>query len=339
MAPKNNHHVLWITDPWSTLDHPKDTSLRLMEESLKTGISTYWADVHDVFLENESVFVNAKALFEIANTPPRPREAATFRFDEIQKLPLSFFSKVVYRTDPPVDLAYIHPLLIMRLCTPVAKPGTKPLKKNVKTIEFINPIEAILGTSEKLETFYIKGHHPPSMVSSQWKELSSFGVREQKTVLKPLNLAQSKGISLIDWQGDSKEAVFELLKRATADFSTPVILQRYFAEIKTKGETRLWFVDGKLIACAQKVPKTGEFKIDMDAGSRLEKATLTAEQKRVVKKIGLQLMLRKIRWAAVDIIGTYITDYNITSPGLIVGMEALLKKNLAKLIIETLKAQ
>ena len=38
---KKRPQLLWMTDPWETLDHPRDTSLRLVEEYLRMGVDAW----------------------------------------------------------------------------------------------------------------------------------------------------------------------------------------------------------------------------------------------------------------------------------------------------------
>jgi glutathione synthase/RimK-type ligase-like ATP-grasp enzyme len=113
------------------------------------------------------------------------------------------------------------------------------------------------------------------------------------------------------------------------------MLQRFLAGIRN-GEQRLWFLDGKLLAAACKRPKAGEFKIDMDRGGTVATTKLSAREKKAALKIGKHLRARGIRLAAVDLIEGYVTDFNFTSPGLLVQMEALLGENLAKPVIRAL---
>ena len=177
---------------------------------------------------------------------------------------------------------------------------------------------------------------PPTIASAEWEKLQAFGLAEQRTVLKPLHQAQSKGIELLDWQTEAGiNRARGSLQAATDGFARPVILQRYLSGI-AQGEQRLWFVDGKLLACARKLPLPRDFLIDMDRGSRLAPTELNAAEHKAAPLISRHLISRKIRLAAVDLIEGYITDFNFTSPGLIVQMEGILGENLARPIIQAL---
>jgi glutathione synthase/RimK-type ligase-like ATP-grasp enzyme len=74
----------------------------------------------------------------------------------------------------------------------------------------------------------------------------------------------------------------------------------------------------------------------MDQGSRLAATELTRAERRAAAKIGSRLRQLRARLAAVDLIEAQVTDFNITSPGLIVQMERVLGENLAKPIVRAL---
>jgi glutathione synthase len=208
--------------------------------------------------------------------------------------------------------------------------------RGIKTCEVVNPLEVLLSLNEKMEAAALGDLMPPSRISSQWDLLYEFGKAQGRTVLKPLHEAQSHGIELLDWRTpDSIEDAKMKLSLSTQRFQTPVILQTYLEGI-AEGETRLWFIDGKLLATVKKFPVTGDFRVNIDRGSQLSQTTLSRSDRTQALKIAKHLKNRKIRLAAVDLIEGYVTDFNLTSPGLIPLMEATLGENLAKPIVQAL---
>lgn len=308
---------LWITDPWETLDHSKDTTIRLAQESLELGTPSFWCNVQTIRWQNQSVLADACEILEIGKT----RDPSTIRLGAPKPTPINQFSSLQYRTDPPVDLAYLHPLQLIRLGL------------DAET-ELVNPIDALFLANEKLEAVFLRDFFPETCVSSQWNHLKEFGLNEGKTVLKPLHLAQSKGIELLDWK--DQENARKKIETATESFTRPVLLQRYLAGIQN-GETRLWFLDGKLLASAKKLPLEGDFRVNIDQGSRLAPHRPTLTEMKASAEIGQRLRGLKVRLAAVDMIENFITDFNLTSPGLITQMEEVCGKNLAKIVVRALQ--
>jgi glutathione synthase len=313
---------LFVTDPWATLDHPKDTTLRLMEECLTLGVSASWCDVRTIRLESGRVRLEAQRLRRVG--PASERTSSAFTWDAMRTLEPSRFSRILYRTDPPVDLAYLHPLQLL----------ASGLEGHPKS-ELVNRPEVLFQKSEKIEAAILGNLAPRSVVSSQLEVLEKFGLAQGRAVLKPLHEAQSKGVLLLDFERDPSQARSQLLQ-ATHQGSQPVILQQYLPKIQKNGELRLWFLNGKLLAHVQKNPKPGEFRIDMDRGGFLSACDLTRADRRAAQKIGQRLRQLKVRLAAVDLIAGRVTDFNLTSPGLLVPMESVLQRNLARPVIESL---
>ena len=304
MTRRRQKRILWITDPWETLDHSNDTTLRLAHEALKLGAKSYWCDTKSLRLVGPKIAVDAGLLGE-SGTPFLSKSLAD-DFDQIH-----------YRTDPPVDLHYLHPLHFL----------------SFTRSEIVNPVSILLGANEKLEANALPRLMPRTLAASRWKDLRDFGRKLGKAVLKPLNQAQSKGVTLVHFNNETEAQ--DLLSAATQGFQLPVILQEYLPGI-TEGEKRLWFIDGSLLAYAKKLPMQGDFRVNLDQGSKVVSCELNRGEKAAAQQIGRHLRKRKIRLAAVDLIEGKITDFNFTSPGMIVQMEKISGENLAAKILKRL---
>jgi glutathione synthase len=310
---------LWVTDPWETLDHSNDTTLRLAHEAEAQGHQSFWCDVRSIRLESRGG--KSEVLLEAARiiSPDRPGSIATRPFPA-QILSPTKFSSVHYRVDPPVDLAYLHPLHLLVLA-----------KARV-----VNPAPVLMTHNEKIEASFLAGLMPETMVSSQWDALLRFGKAHPKCVLKPMHQAQSKGVMLLSWSSATDiEKSRAALSEATDGFQRPALLQKYLPGIEN-GEQRLWFLDGKLLACVRKLPLKGDFRVNIDGGSALRETTLSASEKKTARTLGKFLKQQKIRLAAIDLIDGFVTDFNFTSPGLITMMEKVLNTDLARPIIRAL---
>jgi glutathione synthase len=305
--------ILWITDPWSTLDHPHETSLRLMQEAFVMGISQFWSDIRS--LQWNETQVTLKCFPVLAIHPERTRES--FLWGNPVICTVDAFDQIHFRVDPPVDLSYLHPLKLLKIASQA---------------NFVNSLDVLLECNEKLEALLLPECSPRTIVSSNWEDLKRFGEKYKKTVLKPLHTASSQGIDLLDWHA---EEPFLKLQKASAQFCEPVLLQEFLPAIAS-GELRLWFVDGNLLAWIQKFPLPGDYRVNIDQGSLIQVCELRSFEKKQIPIIARHLQARKIRLAAIDLIDGKITDFNFTSPGLLVQMEACLQENLAKKILSSL---
>lgn len=306
---KKKIRLLWVTDPWESLDHAQDTTLRLAEEAMLLGAECFFSENRSISLRNGKIEAE---IFKIEKMS-RPRTSKNIRRAQSRWMDLSTFKHIFYRVDPPIDLSYLLPLQL--------------LAKNSPKIH--SPASTLFGLNEKWAPVALGSYFPKSIVSTSAKLLQEFIEQHEKVVLKPLYQAQSKGVAILELKKISAASLRAQLNTATNGGKIPVILQEYLPGI-LEGETRLWFTNGRLIASIRKIPKSGESIIDMDRGGRLEKAPLLAAEKRAADLVGKYLKKNQILWAAVDLIDGKITDFNHTSPGLIVAMEELLGKNLAR---------
>lgn len=311
---KRRPRLLFVVDPWNTLDHAKDTTLRLVEEALALGAVCAIAENRSIGLDGGVPHAETREVTAVA----RPRDAENVRRGEARWEPVAAYDHVFYRTDPPVDLSYLLPLQILAAAS---RDGRRPRIHSAPTSLFF--------LNEKWAPAELGPLFPRSLVSASVDRLAAFVSATGKCVLKPLYLAQSKGVEVLDARTFSVGTVRDRVRLATEGERLPVIVQEFLPGI-ANGETRLWFVDGKLLASVKKLPRAGETVIDMDHGGSIAPAKLGASEKRAATKIGAFLRRHDVLYAAVDLIDGKITDFNHTSPGLLVAMEELLGENLAR---------
>lgn len=331
MKKKQSLRFLWIVDAWDTIDYENDTTLRLAEEALEMGAECFLAENRTISLNDGEAVARVEKILEIK----RPRTAINIVREKAQWMPLHPFDHFFYRTDPPVDLAYLLPLQIL---ASVELKKTSGKKKGRVSSRIHSSPDSLFRLNEKWAPVRLGNLFPHSRVSASVDNLMDFLKDCPKAVLKPLYLAQSRGVEVVELSFSDEKAESLLRKKlfsATEKETLPVILQKYLPGIQ-KGETRLWFVEGKLLACVKKIPKRGESIINMDHGGTLGPATLNATDKKAVLAIGKILKQEEILWAAVDLIDGKVTDFNHTSPGLLVAMEGLLGKNLARSALKPL---
>lgn len=318
--------LLWITDPWDTLDHANDTTLRIAQAALAQGIDCFWCDVKTLRWDQTRVVADISRIVSIGDargpedfelTPPQPEDPAVYE-------------RLLYRTDPPVDLAYLHPLQLLQLAVELKR------AQGPCAAEIVSPADLLFSANEKLDGAHLPSLMPATLAASRWDNLEAFGRAEGLTILKPLFEAQSKGVALLDWRtSEGIDHARTIIQKSTDDFQRPVLLQRYLEKIK-QGEQRLWFLNGKLIGQARKVPKSGESIINMDLGGSVVPTQLTDGEKAAALMIGDYLRERKVRMAAVDLIDGLVTDFNFTSPGLIIHLEKAMGLDLATPIAASL---
>lgn len=325
---KKKIKALWITDKWNSLDHERDTSLRLMEESLRLGWECWWCSSADLAILSDGKKVQVTARADQVHSIAAERTKTSVQWGDPQILEVSTFDQIHLRVDPPVDHRYVHLVQLLNL----GLPGKLQSR-------LVNPAIALLTLNEKMAPFLDPSLAPRSLVACDWESLAKQGQILKTAVSKPLHQAQSKGVEKVSFQeleglGHARKE----LEFLSHQFSELIMLQEYMPGI-LKGETRVWLVDSKPIAVVRKVPQPGEFKIDMDRGSTVQPHTLTAQEKKQLPKIQKILRTYKVRLAAIDLIEGKVSDFNVTSPGLVVQIEKAMGKNVAQVILKGLASK
>jgi glutathione synthase len=308
---------LWVSDPWPVLFNSKDTTLRLMQEAINMGIPTFWTASDFIFSSK-----NAGEIMAVELTQPSDCDDLTRL--QPRSIPLSRFQQVHYRIDPPVNDEY------RRILNRLIADGVKPTR-------ILNPPDIIQFQTEKLPPPELLKYAPRHELIRQKSDVNLPRIldlfkNDAEIVSKPLNLFQSMGVqkhptpqNLNDWE--------ILIHQLTEGFTQPILLEEYIAQIHS-GETRLWFVGEHLIGAIQKFPKTGDFRVLIDEGSRVAPHTLDETESMIAQDVGKSLKRQGIYMAAVDLIGHRICDYNFTSPGLLVQLEEVHGgKNLAREVL------
>ena len=315
--------ALWMTDPWDTLDHPRDTTLRLVQEALAAGERCWWCDPSGLRLEGGRVVVRCSAV----RGAPAGRESAGWEFEPAADVDASAFDLLLYRVDPPVDRRYLEHLQLLAWAAEACG------------AEVVNPPDVLTRWGDKLGPPALAAALPPTMVSSSWERLREFGRAERRTVLKPLGGAQSRDVQLCAFETPEEvERSRREIEALSAGFARPVLLQRFLPEV-LDGEKRLWFVDGELLAHVKKRPRAGTFVIDMDKGAACMACDLTPGENRLASGVGGALRAAGVRLAAVDLIAGQVTDWNLTSPGMLPIMERVMDRNLAARVVRALSGR
>jgi glutathione synthase len=314
-SPMPSISMLWLTDPWNTLTHFQDTTLRLADEAQKLGIQTYWSAT-DIIFDSEP---DQLKVVPVTTNFVTFSEADLFR--NLTSVPSSKFHQIHYRVDPPVDDIYTSFI-------------EKLLAKGVRKEIILNPVYIITQQSEKIPPPDLLHLAPKLQVVKTDSEIG-FAFQKFKDevayVTKPLNLAQSIGVK--QWPKPKTEAeFFKILREQTENGKTAILVEEFLPEI-SNGEVRMWFACGKFIAALKKHPKKGDFRVLIDEGSKIEAHTLTPNEEALALEVGASLKKSKVALAAIDFISEKICDFNLTSPGLLIQLEEVHQKNFALPII------
>lgn len=285
---------LWIIDPFAKLRIEADTSILLMNEALRQGWSVYSIPDPDIYREHRGLF---------GRTRRHERPITPSILDEpkiAEDLALESFDLVVIRKDPPFDESYLALLLLL---------------SGLRRPLVINRPDTLLRRNEKLSIFLFPQYITNTLVASSPLRIRDF-IRNTggSAVLKPLFSCSGRGVHLLRWTEPGLE---EIVAAATAGGTRPVMLQRYLPAV-TAGETRVFLLEDRVLSVMKKVPAAGSFKANFDAGARGEPHKLTAREREICRTVGEFCRREGICLSALDLIDGCLSEFNVTSPGLLV---------------------
>ena len=114
--------------------------------------------------------------------------------------------------------------------------------------------------------------------------------------------------------------------------------QKFLPNI-SKGDKRVFIINGKVCGAISRVPKKGSFLSNMSKGARAINIKLTNREYKISKFIARDLKNENIYFAGIDFIDQKINgDINVTSPTGLKTLYDISGVNLAKTFWKELKA-
>lgn len=284
--------ILFIADPLEGFKLYKDTTYAMMEEIAARGHAMAYAQASQLTFEGGRVLVDAATLSLSATRPD------WFRLGDTLRQPLSGFSAVVMRKDPPFDMEYLYASQLFSLAE---EQGVKVFTSG----------QALRDFNEKLAILNFPELISPTLVTSKSSRLRSFIKQHQDVILKPLD--SMGGDSIFRVRPDDPN-VSVILETMTRHETRTVMAQRYIPEIRD-GDKRILVINGKPVDYSlARIPLAGETRGNLAAGGRGEARPLSARDRFIAETVGPELVRRGILLAGLDVIGDYLTEVNVTSP-------------------------
>jgi glutathione synthase len=130
-------------------------------------------------------------------------------------------------------------------------------------------------------------------------------------VLKPLDGMGGSSVFRLSRQDPNLGVVIETL---TQFGNRTVMAQRYLPEIRD-GDKRVLVIDGQPAPYAlARIPREGESRGNLAAGGRGVAQPLSARDREIAETLGPDLKAHGLLIVGLDIIGTHLTEVNVTSP-------------------------
>ena len=172
---------------------------------------------------------------------------------------------------------------------------------------------------------------PKTIFTQNIAEIKNFLKKNKKIVIKPMHGFSGNDIYLLT------KFNFILIKKFIKKHNY-VMCQKFLPKI-SKGDKRVFLINGKVVGAISRVPKKGSFLSNMSKGANPMITKLTKIEKKISKIVAQDLKKEKIFFAGIDFIDQKLNgDINVTSPTGLKTFYDLSKINLAKTFWKELKA-
>ena len=294
----------------SKLNPLTDTSVFLTHEIQKKNYRIFYYDPKDLSIINGKVIASGFFIkFDYKNKK-------FYRILKKQKLELTKCKFILIRQDPPFNLEYISTTYIL-----------DTIKYKVK---ILNDPTSIRNISEKLYSVKFQKYMTDTIFTQNLAEIRNFFKKYKKVILKPIHSFSGNDIHLLS-RFDVK-FIKKFIKQ-----HDHIMCQKFLPKI-SKGDKRVFLINGKVCGAISRVPKKGSFLSNMSKGAKPINIKLTKIEKKVSNLIAKDLKKQDIFFAGIDFIDQKLNgDINVTSPTGLKSLYDLSGINLAKTFWNELK--
>jgi glutathione synthase len=211
---------------------------------------------------------------------------------------LDEFDAVIMRKDPPFDMEYIYSTYLLEMAE----------KKGARVF---NRPRAIRDHNEKLAIGKFGEHIAPTIVSRQPDVIRAFIGEHRDVVVKPLDGMGGTSIFRVRENDPNLNVILETM---TQDGRRSTMAQRYIPEI-VAGDKRVLLIGGAAVPyCLARIPREGESRGNLAVGGRGVAQPLSAADQKIAAALAPSLWAEGLLLVGLDVIGSYLTEVNVTSP-------------------------
>ncbi|WP_338549315.1 glutathione synthase [Roseovarius phycicola] len=307
--------VAFQMDPIGPIDITADSTFRIALEAQERG--------HELFYYTPDRLAYNQGRVTARGWPLKVQavEGDHYHLGAEQVVDLAEFDVVWLRQDPPFDMFYITTTHLLDRLTP-------------STLVVNDPFW-VRNYPEKLLILDFPDLMPPTAIARDLDTIREFKAQHGDVILKPLYGNGGAGVFFLPEGDKNLSSLHELF---TGFSREPLIVQKYLPEIK-QGDKRVILVDGEPVGAINRLPAKGETRSNMHVGGRPEKVAMTERDLEICATIGPLLKEKGQVFVGIDVIGTYLTEINVTSPTGIQELERFDGTNTAEKIWQAIEAK
>ncbi len=302
-------------DPVQTINIAGDSTFALMLEGQARGAKLWY------YLPQDLSFRDGKVTAWAHPVVVRDEKGNHAAIGTPCTLDLSTMDVVLMRQDPPFDMSYITATHILEHIHP-------------QTLVVNDPFH-VRNAPEKLFVTKFEGLLPPTLITSDRREIAEFRKEHQDIILKPLYGNGGAGVFRVKPEDENFNALLEMFSE---HYREPLIAQAYLKDVR-KGDKRIILVDGEVAGAINRVPAEGEARSNLHVGGRAEHSELTDREREICALLGSELKKRGLIFVGIDVIGQHLTEINVTSPTGIREIKRFGGKDIAAMIWDAIEGR
>jgi glutathione synthase len=284
--------IAFIVDPLAELKAYKDSSIAMMRAAVKRGHRIHTLEQADMVWRGGNVEARVQSI-TVHDDNERWYDAGPTSLQTLDE-----FDAVIMRKDPPFDLEYVYSTYLLEIAE---RSGAR----------VFNRPRAIRDHNEKLAIAKFADYIAPTIVTRQPDVIRAFIHEHGDVIVKPLDGMGGTSIFRVRLDDPNLNVILETI---TQDGRRSTMAQRYIPDI-VAGDKRVLLIGGEVVPfCLARIPKEGESRGNLAAGGRGVAQPLSPGDQRIAAGVAQTLWAEGLLIVGLDVIGTCLTEVNVTSP-------------------------
>jgi glutathione synthase len=280
-----------VMDPIEKIHIDKDTTFVLMLEAQRRGHELYYMELDDLYIRSGTPFGRHRRA-HVKRVRPH------YRFGESAAGALEAFDVILMRKDPPFDMKFFFATHLLSLVD------------ESKCFVMNNP-KGLREANEKLYALRFPEQIPQTLVSSDIQQLKGFmDELGGEMIIKPLDSSGGSGVFYLNTEDRNTNSILE----AATDNGTKLIMaQRYLPEIR-QGDKRIIVLNGEPLGAVLRIPLEEDNRGNIHVGGQCVRTEITPRDREICRALAPFLQQDGLYFVGLDVIGSFLTEVNVTSP-------------------------
>jgi glutathione synthase len=304
-----------VMDPVDRINASEDSTVAMLLEIRRRGWDVFYIEAKNIFLRDNKVFAIVNQL------QVQEDQENWFKFLSTNVLSLDKLDVILMRKDPPFNLNYIYTTYLLEQAERFG-------------VLVVNKPQSLRDANEKLFASWFSDCCPPTLVSGNTDLHREFLAQHKKIVLKPLDNMGGEKVFYLQQDDFNINVILETI---TQHETLPVMAQKFIPEIAA-GDKRILMINGEPVPYAlARIPVEGDFRGNIAIGGLVQGQELTERDRFICQQVGPVLRKKGLLFVGIDVIGDYLTEINVTSPGCIRQLDDMYNLNISSQLMDVIR--